>query len=625
MKESDIASSIPTGSPFPRTCHTHHMATPWLSLRTQHSVYYNISPRKQLRTLVPTSSSAQLLLNLLIWETHDPPARSRARSLCEHNKNWLGAASASALPLLTLFLGLQYREFDRILNSLRSLPKALQLSAARMMLRYVQRGYVLEDADKQIMLAQESPGTSILEGGDTNTATRLPDHTPQNSLLINTAAHSRLLAGTSMIGDHPGGGRGSSDRGSASSSRDLNFASLVLDLTLDFLTQLIQSHVGEINPDAKRALTYLQPRHSMTPDSKLRVSELGELSVYLYFLRKKQQQLTLGVLRSPSTKPICSFPTMQHLDMVEQAAAGSEGRGGSRLRAGGTGPGGRSSTSCSSCVEEGDAEDSSTHFGGSVSAFSPPESRHTTVTSFLDAVTGVAKGSDGVRSAKSVADRARDLQRRRLRPQLVASSQQLSHSLLQTMKCPQRHYERGDSVIYKILTHGSPWPHKYEPELVVREALLTGRVSSALDWFYTQYERLAAREAAKAAATTTSGKILENTGGEVVSTLGAPASGNHDPFSTSLQQGGVGGALVAAPPTAAALTPANSRALAFRAFQNIATKLVYSLCSSPLIDSFFVGFGILRAVGENVTEHLRHMVWTGLLFFGFLGTTSIAF
>ncbi len=47
----------------------------------------------------------------------------------------------------------------------------------------------------------------------------------------------------------------------------------------------------------------------------------------------------------------------------------------------------------------------------------------------------------------------------------------------------------------------------------------------------------------------------------------------------------------------------------FDEFRSIAAKLVYQFCSNQLVDSFFVGFHVLRSIGEDVNQHLRYVAF----------------
>ncbi len=85
----------------------------------------------------------EIVSNMLIFET-----RARALALCRLNK-WIG----NELPLLTLFLGLRFRELGRIEESLQTRRSVntqrssrytiwkYEMDAIRMISSYIQNGY----------------------------------------------------------------------------------------------------------------------------------------------------------------------------------------------------------------------------------------------------------------------------------------------------------------------------------------------------------------------------------------------------------------------------------------------------------------------------------------------------
>ncbi len=109
----------------------------YLPVATQNHILYLFS-QKKLHVLVVDQNPVEIVSNMLIFET-----RSRALALCRLNK-WIG----NELPLLTLFLGLRFRELGRIEESLTLLDFKQEMDAIRMISSYIQNGYSIFSCGK---------------------------------------------------------------------------------------------------------------------------------------------------------------------------------------------------------------------------------------------------------------------------------------------------------------------------------------------------------------------------------------------------------------------------------------------------------------------------------------------
>eukprot|EP00392_Amoebophrya_sp_AT5.2_P004741 g4750.t1 len=379
----------------------------------------------------------------------------KALQLCRRN-NWSG----EQLPLLGLWLGLRFREFSRILQSLGKLRGWQEMRAVRMVTAYIRSGYshaVMDTSCGQLFSEVSSDSWSTKQRNSENRHSSA-DEEAQLMLFFRNHGYAAAAEGEA------GGGYLQKQKPRLPSTSDLNFASLLLDFSLHFVTRLISSRIGiggasscppqfrgEAEPPhsrkgLKRALTFLttlDTRGGFSEDTLAAVAELGELTLHMKFLRLLQQALVKTVLRASD-------------------------------------PG------------------------------------------------GPLRGS----------------RFRLLRPVRVKqfSVENVVEQKAPVHHCPRRHYEHS-SVILRLLSHGSPWHYHEDPEVVVREALLTGRVSAALFWFHT----------------VTGGRSSSATAG---------TSGRTE-------------------------------------FEQIASKLIYTLSSAQLIDCFFLSVHILRTIGENVNAYLK--------------------
>lgn len=336
------------------------------------------------------------------------------------------------------------------------------------------------------------------------------------------------------------------------STSDLNFASLLLDFSLHFVTRLISSRIGiggassqspqgrgEAEPPhsrkgLKRALTFLttlDTRGGFSEDTLAAVAELGELTLHMKFLRLLQQALVKTVLRaSDPGGPLrgSRFRLLRPVrvkqfsveNVVEQKAPVQSGSPRSAP------PVVRQRTSAPRAARpnlpnrKNASSDLFRAFGTTSTSRPPARPR---------ARAGTAADDGDLVPAADLREDQHHLQP--CRPALV---RQVHH-------CPRRHYEHS-SVILRLLSHGSPWHYHEDPEVVVREALLTGRVSAALFWFHT------VRGSRSSATSAGSGRTE---------------------------------------------------------FEQIASKLIYTLSSAQLIDCFFLSVHILRTIGENVNAYLK--------------------
>ncbi|CAE7235597.1 unnamed protein product [Symbiodinium natans] len=103
----------------------------WRSLLTQNHIWYLLSQGCSLHVLLLSQSPVRVVTNLLIFEN-----RAKAAALCALN-GW----DAKQLPLLTLFLGLRFRELDEIRQSLGLLRPDQEMQGCQMVMDFIHSGY----------------------------------------------------------------------------------------------------------------------------------------------------------------------------------------------------------------------------------------------------------------------------------------------------------------------------------------------------------------------------------------------------------------------------------------------------------------------------------------------------
>lgn len=212
----------------------------WRSLLTQNHIWYLLSQGRSLHVLLLNQSPVRVITNLLIFEN-----RTKAAALCALN-DW----NPKQLPLLTLFLGLRFRELDEIRQSLGLLRPDQEMQGCQMVMDFIHAGYSCSS-----MASAFHP---------------LPMKTTRLAELPRPADVPHLPP-------------------------DRSFVSRLLEQAMQFVTRLVQTRVAQIREcnGACRALTYLQAAHAADEPERyaLMVYELTRLTVYMQSLRNIQQQL----------------------------------------------------------------------------------------------------------------------------------------------------------------------------------------------------------------------------------------------------------------------------------------------------------------------------------------------
>eukprot|EP00929_Paragymnodinium_shiwhaense_P079725 TRINITY_DN41557_c0_g2_i1.p1 TRINITY_DN41557_c0_g2~~TRINITY_DN41557_c0_g2_i1.p1 ORF type:complete len:3522 (-),score=604.34 TRINITY_DN41557_c0_g2_i1:457-9738(-) len=103
----------------------------WCSLLTQNHIWYMLGEEGSLYTLLLRQSPVRVISNLLVFEQ-----RAKASRLCALN-GW----NATQLPVLTLFLGLRFRELNEIRLSLNALKPHQEMEACQMVMDFIHAGY----------------------------------------------------------------------------------------------------------------------------------------------------------------------------------------------------------------------------------------------------------------------------------------------------------------------------------------------------------------------------------------------------------------------------------------------------------------------------------------------------
>ncbi|CAK0824490.1 unnamed protein product [Prorocentrum cordatum] len=218
---------------------------PWRSLVTQNQIWYMLSEGVHLHALILNQPPARIISNLLVFES-----RAKASKLCALN-GW----NAKQLPVLTLFLGLRFRKLQEIRQSLGLLRPDQEMEACQMIMDFIHAGYSCAS-----LLLPFSPS-------------------PQPVAMV-------VPAGGPVREPGPSASQLPADR---------SFVSRLLEISMQFVTKLIQTRVAQIQEceGACRALTYLQPKHAASepPQYASMVHELSQLTVHMQALRGLQQQL----------------------------------------------------------------------------------------------------------------------------------------------------------------------------------------------------------------------------------------------------------------------------------------------------------------------------------------------
>ncbi|CAE8641360.1 unnamed protein product, partial [Polarella glacialis] len=104
---------------------------PWRSLLTQNHIWYLMSEGGSLNVLLLNQSPVRVITNLLIFEN-----RTKASALCTLN-GW----NPKQLPVLTLFLGLRFRQLAEIRQSLGLLRPDQEMQGCQMVMNFIHSGY----------------------------------------------------------------------------------------------------------------------------------------------------------------------------------------------------------------------------------------------------------------------------------------------------------------------------------------------------------------------------------------------------------------------------------------------------------------------------------------------------
>ena len=218
----------------------------WRSLLTQNHIWYLLTQGRSLHVLLLNQSPVRVITNLLIFEN-----RTKAAALCALN-DW----NPKQLPLLTLFLGLRFRELDEIRQSLGLLRPDQEMQGCQMVMDFIHSGYSCRSLMfmSQVFERFESSHWSSPQTVEDSGESDVPELPP-----------------------------------------DRSFVSRLLEQAMLFVTRLVQTRVVQVREcnGACRALTYLQPTHAAEEPERyaLMVYELSRLTVYMQSLRNIQQQL----------------------------------------------------------------------------------------------------------------------------------------------------------------------------------------------------------------------------------------------------------------------------------------------------------------------------------------------
>eukprot|EP00931_Biecheleriopsis_adriatica_P046808 TRINITY_DN26928_c0_g1_i1.p1 TRINITY_DN26928_c0_g1~~TRINITY_DN26928_c0_g1_i1.p1 ORF type:complete len:3379 (-),score=748.43 TRINITY_DN26928_c0_g1_i1:238-10323(-) len=239
---------------------------PWRSLLTQNHIWYLLSEGGALNVLLLNQSPVRVVTNLLIFEN-----RTKAAALCALN-GW----QPKQLPLLTLFLGLRFRELDEIRQSLGLLRPDQEMQGCQMVMGFIQSGF-------------SCAGLAV-------------PFFPSHDEAQGSAESTTPSAGVPQL------------------PSDRSFISRLLEQAMQHVTRLVQTRVVQIREcnGACRALTYLQPAHAADEPQRYAsmVSELSQLTVYMQSLRNIQQQLvrSFGEEAACSNGIVVKCPLRQNAD-----------------------------------------------------------------------------------------------------------------------------------------------------------------------------------------------------------------------------------------------------------------------------------------------------------------------
>ena len=149
----------------------------WRSLLTQNHIWYLLSRGRSLHVLLLNQSPVRVITNLLIFEN-----RTKAAALCALN-DW----NPKQLPLLTLFLGLRFRELDEIRQSLGLLRPDQEMQGCQMVMDFIHAGYSCSNMAPAFSPAQSGASVVPPQLSDIPAAADVPQLPPDRSFV------SRLL------------------------------------------------------------------------------------------------------------------------------------------------------------------------------------------------------------------------------------------------------------------------------------------------------------------------------------------------------------------------------------------------------------------------------------------------
>ncbi|CAJ1408686.1 unnamed protein product, partial [Effrenium voratum] len=155
----------------------------WRSLLTQNHIWYLLKGRS-LHVLLLNQSPVRVVTNLLIFEN-----RAKAAALCALN-GW----NPKQLPLLTLFLGLQFRELDEVRQSLGLLRPDQEMQGCQMVMDFIHSGYSCASMAPAFRPDTDAGGAGSGAGKRKPLTEIPPAEVPQ--LPSDRSFVSRLLAGT---------------------------------------------------------------------------------------------------------------------------------------------------------------------------------------------------------------------------------------------------------------------------------------------------------------------------------------------------------------------------------------------------------------------------------------------
>lgn len=279
-----------------------------MPLLTQNHVWYMLGRDGRLFALLLQQSPLRVISNLLVFEE-----RAKASRLCALN-GW----SATQLPVLTLFLGLRFRELNQISLSLTLLRPHQEMEACRMIVDFINAGYTCASMKLPFSPGpQPSPDSSA--ASYTRTINGLDERAPsapggqlagvqpaavKDRLMPPMASHTQHSttvvyaegkAGQAPPSLTPPSVEPVSGTLASQLPADRSFVSRLLEIAMQFATKLIQTRVRRIQDSAGacRALTYLQPTHAASEPAEYAamVHELTQLTVHMQALRCVQQQL----------------------------------------------------------------------------------------------------------------------------------------------------------------------------------------------------------------------------------------------------------------------------------------------------------------------------------------------